>query len=119
MNLDADVGLAILVNDLEGEVLDVVLDRLVLELLADETFLLYCQYTIHYSSSGVSRATYDIEDGSVGVGRELVLGGVTDKAFLICEGYPRRSDTVTCRGYLSVCLSEDESMPRTYPGRWR
>lgn len=41
---------------------------------------------------------YDIKDGSVGVGGELVLGGVSDKALLICEGDPRRSDTVTCRG---------------------
>ena len=95
MNIDGDMGLSALVDDLEREVLDVILDGLVLELLTDETFLHYCQYAIHYSSCGVSRATYDIEDGSVGVGRELVLGGVTDKAFLVCEGYPRRSDTVT------------------------
>jgi hypothetical protein len=39
---------------------------------------------------------YDVEDGSGGVGGELVLGGVSDKALLVCEGYPRRSDTVTC-----------------------
>ena len=39
MNLNADVGLAVLVDNLEGEVLDVILNRLVLELLTDETLL--------------------------------------------------------------------------------
>ena len=39
MDLDADAGLATLVDDLEGEVLDVILDRLVVELLTDETLL--------------------------------------------------------------------------------
>ena len=39
VNLDADAWLAILVDDLEREVLDVGLDRLVGELLANETFL--------------------------------------------------------------------------------
>ena len=38
------MGLSVLVDNLEGEVLDVVLDRLVLELLADETFLRCDQY---------------------------------------------------------------------------
>jgi hypothetical protein len=42
--LDADIGLAVLVDNLEGEVLDVVLDGLVLELLANETFLSSSQY---------------------------------------------------------------------------
>jgi hypothetical protein len=39
VDLDADVGLAILVDDLEGEVLDVVLNGLVGKLLSNETFL--------------------------------------------------------------------------------
>ena len=39
VDLDADAGLATLVDDLEGEVLDVILDRLVVELLTDETLL--------------------------------------------------------------------------------
>jgi hypothetical protein len=39
VDLDADVGLAILVDDLEGEVLDIVLNGLVGELLSNETFL--------------------------------------------------------------------------------
>jgi hypothetical protein len=44
VDLDADAGLATLVDDLEGEVLDVVLDGLVGELLSNETFLPYSQY---------------------------------------------------------------------------
>jgi hypothetical protein len=51
MDFDADVGLSTLVDDLEGEVLDVALNRLVLELLANETFLQQSVYW--YSSSGV------------------------------------------------------------------
>jgi hypothetical protein len=39
VNLDGDVGLSALVDDLEGEVLDVILDGLVLELLTDKTLL--------------------------------------------------------------------------------
>jgi hypothetical protein len=44
VDLDADAGLASLVDDLEGEVLDIVLDGLVGELLSNETFLPCCQY---------------------------------------------------------------------------
>ena len=40
VNGNTNAGLAILVDDLEGEVLDVVLDRLVGVLLTNETFLL-------------------------------------------------------------------------------
>jgi hypothetical protein len=39
VNIDADAGLATLVDDLEGEVLDIILDGLVGELLANKTFL--------------------------------------------------------------------------------
>jgi hypothetical protein len=39
VDLDANTGLATLVDDLEGEVLNVILDRLVVELLTDETLL--------------------------------------------------------------------------------
>lgn len=42
MNLNLDAGLAILVDDSEGEVLDVVLDFLFVELATDEAFLLAC-----------------------------------------------------------------------------
>jgi hypothetical protein len=44
VNLDANIGLTVLVDDLEGEVLDVILNGLVLVLLTDETFLLHSQY---------------------------------------------------------------------------
>ena len=36
-----------------------------------------------------------VEDGIFGVGVEGVLGAVTNKAFIIGEGDPRRCDTVT------------------------
>ena len=58
--------------------------------------------------------TYDIENGSFGVGGELVLGGVSNKTFVIGEGYPRRCDTVTCRGHMSVWMCEmDAACKRT------
>lgn len=60
---------------LVGEVLDVILDVLVRELATDETL--------------------DVENGSVGVGRSLVLGGVTNKSLLIGEGDIRRGNTVS------------------------
>lgn len=63
---------------------------------------------------------YDIEDGSVGVGGELVLGGVSDQALLVCEGDPRGSDTVTWRANWSVwSCGEHVAAEPTYPGRWR
>jgi hypothetical protein len=33
-------------------------------------------------------STYDIEDGPVGVGGVLVLGGVSDKTFVVGESDP-------------------------------
>ena len=74
-DLDADARLAVLVNDLEGEVLDVLLDVALVVLPSDKTL--------------------DVEDGAAGVAGELVLCGVTDKALLVVPGDPRRSDTVT------------------------
>jgi hypothetical protein len=44
VDLDADARLSALVDDLEGEVLDIILDGLVGELLSDETFLPHSQY---------------------------------------------------------------------------
>jgi hypothetical protein len=41
------------------------------------------------------RATYDIEDGALGVAGELVLGGVTNQTLVVGESDPGRSDTVT------------------------
>lgn len=86
MYLDGDVGLATLVDDLEGEVLDIILDRLVLELLSDETFL-FCSQYLGIGAAGLRRA-YDIEDGAFGVAGELILGGVSNKTLVVGEGYP-------------------------------
>merc|ERR1719357_1210244 len=57
-SLDLDMRLGVLLNKLEGEELDVSLDGLVGELTSDETF--------------------GVEDCVLGVGGQLVLGGVTD-----------------------------------------
>jgi hypothetical protein len=54
LNLDLDSGLTTLVDNLEGEVLHVTLNILVVELAADQTL--------------------DVVDGSLGVGCVLVLG---------------------------------------------
>jgi hypothetical protein len=102
VNLDADAGLSTLVDDLEGEVLDVILDRLVVELLTDETLLR--RLSVNCKSSPIERATYDVENGVVGVAGELVLGGVTNEALLVGESDPGRCDTVTCRGHLSIAI---------------
>ena len=54
LNLDLDSGLTALVDNLEGEVLHVTLNVLVVELASDQTL--------------------DVVDGSLGVGCVLVLG---------------------------------------------
>ena len=53
---------------------------------------------------GSRRATYDVEDGALGVAGELVLGGVTDQTLVVGESDPGRSDTVTCRERLSAAV---------------
>ena len=62
----ADVGLAALVEDSEGEVLDVGLNLSVGELATDETL--------------------GIENGVVRVHRDLVLRGITDETLGVREG---------------------------------
>ena len=62
----ADVGLAALVEDSEGEVLDVGLHLSIGELATDEALR--------------------VEDGVVGVHRDLVLGRVTDQPLIVGEG---------------------------------
>lgn len=74
-NLNADARLAVLLDDLEGEVLDILLNVALAVLPADETL--------------------DVEDGAARVGGELVLCGVTDEALLIVPCDPRRCNTVT------------------------
>ena len=64
--LHPDVGLAGLVEDGEGEVLDVGLHLRIRELATNETL--------------------GVEDGVVGVHRDLVLGRVTDQPLGVGEG---------------------------------
>ena len=64
--LHPDVGLAGLVEDGEGEVLDVGLHLRIRELATNETL--------------------GVEDGVVGVHRDLVLGRITDQPLGVGEG---------------------------------
>jgi hypothetical protein len=58
--------------------------------------------------------TYDVKNSVVGVAGELVLCGVTDKTLLFGESDPGGSDTVTCKGHLSViCSNTSMSSKRT------
>jgi hypothetical protein len=60
-------------------------------------------YRVSICVCGVRRggATYDVEDGAVGVAGVLVLGGVSDETLVIGEGDPRWCDTVTWRRLLA------------------
>merc|ERR1719447_2715065 len=74
--LDLDVRLGVLLNKLEGEELDVSLDGLVGELTSDETL--------------------GVENCILGVGGQLVLGGVTDQPLAVgSEGNVAGGDPVT------------------------
>ena len=64
--LHPDVGLAGLVEDGEGEVLDVGLHLRIRELATNETL--------------------GVEDGVVGVHRDLILGRITDQPLGVGEG---------------------------------
>jgi hypothetical protein len=75
IDLDANARLSVLLHNLEGEVLDILLNVALAELSSNKTL--------------------DVEDGAVRVGGELVLCGVTDKALLVVPCDPRRCDTVT------------------------
>jgi len=66
------------------------LDHLVGEFTADETFL-----TTLDAKPDAKRTTYDVEDGALGIGRILILCGITNQTFFIGEGDPRRCYTVT------------------------
>jgi len=74
-DLDLDDGGSGLGLDLEGEVLDIVLDILVIETTTDQTL--------------------GVEDGVGGVGGVLVLGGISDKTLVLGKGDVRRCNTVT------------------------
>jgi len=75
LDLDGDDGGTGLGLDLEGEVLDIGLDILVVKTATDETL--------------------SIEDGVGGVGGVLVLGGISDETLILGEGDIGRGDTVT------------------------
>jgi len=68
--LDLDLGVAAVVDNLEGPGLDVLLDGGVIEAATDETL--------------------DIEDGVDGVHSSLVLGSLTDQTLLVGERNERR-----------------------------
>lgn len=84
------MGLAVLLDHLEGHVLAILLDGLVTPFAADETL--------------------GIEDGVLGVGGQLVLGGITDQALaLLGECDVGRSDTVAwmeSSGLVQICASQ-------------
>ena len=71
----ADVGLAALVEDSEGEVLNVGLNLSIGELATDETL--------------------SVEDGVMRVHRDLVLGGIADQTLGVGEGDERGGCPVT------------------------
>lgn len=72
------MGLAVLVHHLEGHVLAVLLHGLVTPFAADQTL--------------------GVKDGVLGIGGELILGGIADEALaLLGEGDVGRSDTVACK----------------------
>ena len=82
---NTDVGPAILVKDFEWEILEIGLDHCVIELASNETF--HIKNTEDYASA----LGKDIErDGDVRIMRihgSLVLCGITDKTFIVGEGY--------------------------------
>ena len=73
--LHPDVGLAGLVEDGEGEVLDVGLHLRIRELATNETL--------------------GVEDGVVGVHGDLVLGSITNQSLTLTESDIRKGGTVT------------------------
>ena len=80
---NTDVGLATLVNDLEWEILEIRLDHCVIELASIETF--HIKNTVDYAlSKDMGR------DGDIRIMRipgRLVLCRITDKTFIVGEGY--------------------------------
>lgn len=89
LELDLDDGLAILLDDFEGEVLHVGLDLGVVELASDQTL--------------------GVEDGVLRVHGDLVLGGITDQTLGVGEGDERRGCAVTLvvGDDLDAVVSED------------
>ena len=93
MNLDLDVWLSILAHDLEGEVLHVGLDLSILESTADEALR--------------------VEDGVVGVHRDLVLRGIADQPLAVGERDIRgcRAVTLVVGNDLDTIILPDTDTP--------
>ena len=92
--MDLDIGLACLVCDLEGEVLDIGLHFDIGEFAANEA--LGIEHTARMISMSIER--HDDTDGSSRVLRvhgDLILRGVTDETFGIREGDIRGGGSVT------------------------
>ena len=73
--LNLDLGVAVVVNDLEGPGLNVLLDGGILEATTDQTL--------------------DIEDGVLRVHGSLVLGSLTDQTLVLSEGDERGGSEAT------------------------
>lgn len=82
IDLNLDDGSAILVDDLVGEVLEIVLEVLLVELAANKTPKRLAGVWVVIGSQHV----LDVVDGVGGVGGGLVLGGVTDEALVLGKG---------------------------------
>ena len=75
-DIHGDMGLAVLLDHLKGEVFDVVLDGGLAPRATDQTL--------------------GVKDGVLGVGRQLVLGGISDETLALGgESDVGRGDTVT------------------------
>mmetsp|Transcript_35585 Transcript_35585/g.53043 ORF Transcript_35585/g.53043 Transcript_35585/m.53043 type:complete len:126 (-) Transcript_35585:56-433(-) len=75
LNLDTDLRLAVFVDDVEGQELDVLLHCGVLEASADQA--------LH------------VEEGLGGVDRGLVLGGLADETLILSEGHIGGCNSIT------------------------
>lgn len=82
IDLDLNDGSAIPVDDLVGEVLEIVLEILLVELAANKTPKQLAAVWIVIGS----RSILDVVDGVGGVSGGLVLGGVTDETLVLGKG---------------------------------
>jgi len=116
VNRNGNLGLTALVDDLEGEVLDVILNRLLLVLETDETFLLHSQY------ASLATRVY----GSVRTISKMVRSGLEANWFLAASPTRRSSSVKATQEGVIRLPGEDTcqfgcvgwSSMQTYPGRW-
>jgi NAD-specific glutamate dehydrogenase len=90
MNINLDTWIAVLVDDLEGEVLDVVLDVLVGELATNDAFLERSALSSEHWQN-----TYNVKDSAFRVAGKLVLCGISNETLFISKSDPTWCDTVT------------------------